>query len=442
MAKVTLSGRQIGGGIIIVAGVVMLASGVLINPFVNRIFKGALAVDSADVVRSYWRWSWALGAVTVWLGRRVASAKARTRADGLAVLLLIVASTILFDRFLLTRFGLTLWEHDPELHYRQRAGAVRTLVSAGRPDDLVVINGWGHHDDEFPEAKPVGELRGLMLGDSVTMGYGVTYAETFSAKLETRLGKTDRKHATHQMINTGVHGYATRQELIVLERSLRFSPDFIVVGFCLNDVTEPFVVDEDLGGTGLDYHGVKQAPNRISGWLANETGLGRLSQKLAERGKTLDAEKRLELYNVREMSAKSRTDPRYQEAWKIALGDLERIYAVAEREGVPVALAIFPFTFQLADDRLRAPQEILSEHAGAHGVDVIDMTEPLAKAVFDDPELVTYLRGRGYSAEAITELHATKIAKYFFDLDHFTAEGNAVVAAELHRWMQDEGLAD
>ncbi|MEM6989144.1 MAG: SGNH/GDSL hydrolase family protein [Myxococcota bacterium] len=442
MAKVTLSGRQIGGGIVVAAGVAMLASGCLFNPFVNRILKGAVATDSADVMRSYWLWSWGLGALTVWAGRKVGSAKGRTRLDGLSVLLLIVAGTILFDRFLLTRFGLTLWEHDPELHYRQRPGIVRTLAPAGRPDDLVRINEWGHHDDEFPQAKPEGELRGLMLGDSVTMGYGVTYAETFSAKLEGLLAESDDKHATHQMINTGVHGYATRQELIVFERSLVFEPDFVVLGFCLNDVTEPFVVDQDLGGTGLDYHGVKQAPNRLSGWLANETGLGRLSQKIAERGTTLDAEKRLELYNVREMSAKSRTDPRYQEAWKIALGDLERVYALAEQEKLPVLLLIFPFTFQLADESLRAPQEILSEHAQAHGVDVVDMTTPLAEAVYDDPDLLAYLRGHGYDAAAISELHMAKIGKYFFDLDHFTGEGNAVVAAEIHGWLQRRQLAD
>ena len=31
---------------------------------------------------------------------------------------------------------------------------------------------------------------------------------------------------------------------------MRFEPDFVAVGFCLNDVTEPFLIDERLGGVG------------------------------------------------------------------------------------------------------------------------------------------------------------------------------------------------
>ena len=442
MAKVTLTGRQIGGGIIATAGLAMVASGALFNPFVNKILKGAEAVDYADVYWSYWLWSWGLGALTFWMGRKVGKAKERTRLDGLSVLFLIVAGTILFDRFLLTRFGLTLWEHDPELHYRHRPGTVRTLAGAGRPDDLVVINSWGHHDTEFPKDKPEGELRGVMLGDSVTMGFGVTYAETSSARLEELLEEGDDSHASHQVINTGVHGYATYQELKVFERMLEFDPDFVVLGFCLNDVTEPFVVDESLGGTGLDYHGVRQTPNRLTGWLANDTGLGRLSQKIAERNTSLQEEKRLELYNVREMAEKSRTDPRYVEAWEITLKHLEEVYALAEREDIPLLILVFPFTFQLADESLRAPQEILAEHAREHGVDLIDTTPALAEAVFDDPALVQWLREHEYDPDDITALHQTKIAKYFFDLDHFTGEGNKVVAQQVYGWLQQRGLAD
>lgn len=441
MAKVTLTGRHIGGGIVLVSGLAMIASGALFNPWVNGLLKGPAAVDFADVYRSYFFWSWGLGAIAVWIGRRVATASESSRLDGLSVLFLIVAGTLLADRFLLTRFGLTLWEHDPVLHYRHRPGVVRTLAGVGRPTDLVRINRWGHHDTEFPEAKPDGELRGVMLGDSVTMGYGVTYDETFSARLEAQLSEYGGSYDSHQIINTGVHGYATRQQLVVMERSMVFEPDFIVLGFCLNDVTEPFVVDEALGGTGLDYHGVRQTPNRLSGFLANETGAGRLSQKLAERGKTKDAEKRLELYNVREMAEKSRTDPRYQEAWTIALGDLEAIYALAKDKDVPLLLMAFPFTFQLADNSLRAPQEILAEHAKEHGVDYVDLTQPFADVVFPDAALLDYLRQHDYAPDDLLAMHQANVNRYFFDMDHFTGEGNQIVADAIFQWLKQRQLA-
>jgi lysophospholipase L1-like esterase len=442
VASVTLTGRQIGGGILVAAGALMIASGVLINPVVSRLLKGSAAIDVADVQRSYFLWSWGLGIATVWMGRRVGRATAKSRLDGLSVLLLMVAGMILFDRFLLTRFGLTLWKHDPELHYQHRPGIERTLALVGRPNDLVRINEWGHHDTDLPKDKPEGQLRGIALGDSVTMGYGLTYAETFAAQLEAKLAQTDRSHSSHELINTGVHGYATFQELRVLERSLEFSPDYVVLGFCLNDVTEPFVVDSNLGGTGLDYHGVSQSPSRLMGWLANETGIGRLMQKLAERGRTKDEETRLELYNVRAMIEGSRTEPRFQEAWSITLAHLEQLYAVAAEHDLPVLVLVFPFTFQLADESLRAPQEILAEHAKAHGVDLIDMAPPFAEAVFDDPELVAFLKARGDTPEQIESRFVGRFSELFFDQDHFTGAGNALVADAIAGWLVQRGLVD
>jgi lysophospholipase L1-like esterase len=317
---------------------------------------------------------------------------------------------------------------------------VRTLAGVGRPKDLVVINRWGFHDTDFPLEKPAREFRALMLGDSVTMGFGVTYAETFSAHLEELLDARDRKFASHQVINTGVHGYSTFQEKRVLERTLVFAPDIVFVGFCMNDVTEPFVVDKNYGGTGLDYHGVTQTPGPMAGWLANETGFGRLVQALAWSNRTLQAEKRLEVYNVRSMAAESRTSPKMQEAWRSLLKEMGDLYGVAAKHGVPVVLVIFPYTFQLADEGLRAPQRILARHAAEHGVDVIDTTGDFAQTVFDDPDLVRYLRRKGKTPDEILAYHRHIADRYFYDEDHFTDAGHRIVARRLFDYLVRKGL--
>jgi lysophospholipase L1-like esterase len=440
VATISLDSRRLGGGIVVTFGVLAVCSGLWINPVVGRVLKGALVVDYADVLSGYFWWSMIVGIGLVMLGRRVMRGK--SRADGLAVLAIMLGGIVLFDRFLLTRFGLPLWKYDAEIRYHHRPNVVRTLAGAGRPDDHVVIDSWGFHDTEFPRDKPAGELRAVMLGDSVTMGFGVTYAETFSAHLEELLDARDRKFTSHQVINTGVHGYSTFQEKRVLERTLVFAPDIVFVGFCLNDVTEPFVVDTEYGGTGLDYHGVSQTPNPIVGWLMNETGLGRLLQTLAARGKTLQAEKRLEVYNARAMAAGSRSDPKMQEAWRIVLGQMTELYAVAEQHGVPVVLVIFPYTFQLADEDLRAPQEILKAHAAEHGVPVIDTTDDFAAAVLDDPELVAYLRRKGKTGDEILAYHRHFADKLFFDEDHFTDAGHRIVAQRLFDYLVAAGLVD
>lgn len=438
MARITLEGRQIGGGIVILAGAAMLASGLFINPWVGRLSRGAAVVDYADVLLGYFGWSVVLGVIAIALGRRVVRGKGW--ADGLSVCFLLCAMFVLGDRWILTKLGLTIWEYDPQLHYVHRPGAVRTLASAGRPGDLIRINAHGFHDDEFPREKPPGELRGLMLGDSVTMGYGVTYAETFSKKLEDLLAERDGAHGNHQIINAGVHGYSTFQERVTLERNLDLRPDFVAVGFCMNDVTEPFVVNTEYGGTGLDYHGVTQTPNPVSGWLANETGAGRLLQKLRQAGTSLDEAKRLEIYNTREMALQSRTNPRYQEGWTIVLAELSTLYAVAKSNELPVVLLVFPYTYQLNDPATRVPQEILIEHANEHGVDVIDFTPVFAEAVYQEEDVVELLARQGKSAEEISRYFEWRIGEYFFDEDHFREPGHALVAEELYGWLERRGL--
>jgi lysophospholipase L1-like esterase len=422
---------------IVAFGMLALLSGLWLNPIVGGWLRGPLVVDYADVLRGYFWCACVVGAVLIGLGARVMRGK--SRADELALLAIVVGATILFDRFLLTRYGLTLWAYDAGLRYKHRPNTVRTLASVGRPKDHIVINRWGFHDTDFPLQKPAREFRALMLGDSVTMGFGVTYAETFSAQLEGLLAARDRRFASYQVINAGVHGYSTFHERRMLERSLRFGPDIVFVGFCMNDVTEPFVVDREYGGTGIDYHGVLQVANPIAGWLANDTGLGRLVQVLGGRGKTLEYERRLESYNVRTMAAESHTSPEMREAWRILLTEMGELYGVAARRGVPVVLVIFPYTFQLADDSLRTPQEILAQHAAAHGVDVIDMTGDFASVVFNDPELVEFLRRKGKKPDEILAYHQHIVNRYFFDEGHFTSSGHRIVAQRLLGYLLRRG---
>lgn len=434
----TTPGRRIAARALVGLALLCLAAAVLYNPWLSRVLPGGAAVDRADVLLMFAVSCAVVAALALGFAARIA--RGPSVADQLALLFVVLALLVLLDRFLLAKLGLTLWEHDPELGYRQRPNAVRSLVGFGRPDDVIRIDSHGFHDTDFPRAKPAGELRILALGDSVTQGYGVTYTQTFCAALERLLPQVDRSHKSFEVINAGVHGYSTYQERGVLARNLDLDPDLVLVGFVMNDVTEPFVVDANFGGTGLDYHGVTQTGNPVSGWLANETGVGRLLQLLAARGKSLEAEKRLELYNVRHMAETSREEPTMREAWKIILGQLDETYALARAHQKPIALVVFPFTFQLPSAALRAPQEIVSAHAAERGVPVLDLTDAFAAAIFDDPEVVALLRRKGYGDERLLEFYRARIEQYFFDEDHLTPRGHELVAERLLAFLEAHGF--
>lgn len=48
---------------------------------------------------------------------------------------------------------------------------------------------YGHHDENFPLKKNNNEFRGIIIGDSITMGHGVTNGEAFPNQLEHILKK-------------------------------------------------------------------------------------------------------------------------------------------------------------------------------------------------------------------------------------------------------------
>lgn len=97
----------------------------------------------------------------------------------------------------------------------------------------VTISSQGLRDREFPLTPPPGRTRILMLGDSLTFGWGVPADRTFSKRLERML-----QQAGHdaEVINTGVGNYNTEMQVAYFfERGLRFQPDYVVLNYFIND---------------------------------------------------------------------------------------------------------------------------------------------------------------------------------------------------------------
>lgn len=99
----------------------------------------------------------------------------------------------------------------------------------------VHINALGLRDDECPAAKPAGETRVLVVGDSVTYGVDVGQDEPFPRRLAEAL--TARGRTGVRTLNAGVPGYDLQQYLLWIERyGLALSPDLILIGLYQNDI--------------------------------------------------------------------------------------------------------------------------------------------------------------------------------------------------------------
>ncbi len=104
---------------------------------------------------------------------------------------------------------------------------------------FIRINSLGMRDREREVAKPAGTFRIAVLGDSFTEAKQVELDETFAAVIERQLaGCPARDERPIEVLNFGVAGYGTTQELLMFEtRARRFAPDLVVLAMLTgNDI--------------------------------------------------------------------------------------------------------------------------------------------------------------------------------------------------------------
>jgi len=108
-------------------------------------------------------------------------------------------------------------------------------------ESFVRINSQGLRDREHTEEKPDGVYRIAVLGDSYAEAIHVDMKDTFWSGLERNLGKCPIFNDYQiEVINLGVSGYSTAQELITLRRHVwKYSPDMVLLAFFQgNDVED------------------------------------------------------------------------------------------------------------------------------------------------------------------------------------------------------------
>ncbi len=81
--------------------------------------------------------------------------------------------------------------------------------------------------------------RVAVIGDSYTMGTGVSEEELYAKKTETLLSIDENKNA-YEFLNFGVSGYGLDEYTMILEKKvLKYNPDLVIFGFCApNDQKE------------------------------------------------------------------------------------------------------------------------------------------------------------------------------------------------------------
>ena len=89
----------------------------------------------------------------------------------------------------------------------------------------------------FASHPPDGTLRVLVIGDSFGMGYGVDYADSVPALLESSLSSS--LGSPVEVVNLSVSGIGTAEQLVTLDhRGWDLQPDFVVVYWQFSDLAD------------------------------------------------------------------------------------------------------------------------------------------------------------------------------------------------------------
>jgi lysophospholipase L1-like esterase len=140
------------------------------------------------------------------------------------------------------QFDLEMWKYARDVKQPAADPLIGHEHAPNRQAHLMGVdfrtNSQGLRDREFSYDRVPGKLRIVMLGDSLTVGWGVPLEDTFAKRIERMYAAAG---IDAEAINLGVGNYNTVQEVqVFLTKGYRYRPDVVVLNFFVNDA-EPTV---------------------------------------------------------------------------------------------------------------------------------------------------------------------------------------------------------
>jgi lysophospholipase L1-like esterase len=307
------------------------------------------------------------------------------------------------------------YKYDPEIRY------VLAPSQKGWIDDgLISVNSMGFRGPEVESPKPHGRFRIAVIGDSVTLGWGVPDDQTFAAQLGQLLH--DRLPGRDlDIVNLGVGGYDTRQEVTLLQRNLaRLEPDLVLVGFYSNDPAD--AADDNgasVGGTRIvaAHPEVGQVlhmnPTPDSGWGARLRKsraiyvVGRAINRVLGKGEWGMARYSMELDILQ-----GRDSPALDQAWQTVATQFGNLRALADSHDFAVGVIVLP-----------CKEQVMGQYPQAkYQTRVRSIVEPLGFPVIDPLPRLIDNRGAG-------ELYIP------YDRNHPSSLGHRIIAQAIADYL-------
>jgi hypothetical protein len=296
----------------------------------------------------------------------------------------------------------------------------------------VGINEDGFRDDAWSADKPAGAYRIAVLGDSIVAALQVDHAQVFTSLVQQRLDAERLPGRSVEVLNAGVDGYGTAQELQVLRDHLaRFAPDLVLLSMYLgNDITDNYTetvlsshyLQRRCGRPYVALRGGRLIPLGEPGdWKPRSPNL--LDRAL--RVSTLfdnfaplppeEAELRSVDIFLREPHAA------LVEAWTLTQALVLEVRREADAQGARFAVLVMP-------SRVEAGQQVHPYFSSAHNVDA-----PIRRLrVFLESQRIAYL-----DLQRPMRARVDAGERLYFERDtHFDVRGHAALADDIGGWLE------
>jgi lysophospholipase L1-like esterase len=345
----------------------------------------------------------------------------------------ILVGVVLFD--LALRRALDVYRCDERLGWTFVPGRTALWTSRTREFwNVVRFNALGFYDPEREVPKPPATYRILLLGDSFVASLQVPREESFAGRIEDVLARDAAPGRRIEVVNAGVNGYGTAQQLLLLRDVVgRLEPDLVLLGvFAANDVADNAVA---AGSTSHQLAArcgrpfFDPAADELRLLDARRTPDGGLLRRFLLRHSAL--------FSIWDPSREPDGPPPAFEAGAIYAGDptpaLEEAWGLTEAllraardelvaRGIPFGVLALPGKAEIGlvstRERSRAldyarPRRRLVAFLAHERIPVLDLWPPLARHVAQDRPLPFYIQDT-----------------------HWTPEGHAVVADALLTWLR------
>lgn len=224
------------------------------------------------------------------------------------------------------------------------------------------VNADGFRDRDYRPGADPDTLRIVVLGDSVTFGWGVPPEQGFVKVLERALNESPEEQR-YEVLNLGIGGYNTEQEVELYRvKGRRYAPDVVVLAYVLNDAIpsdvflEMALRLEQGGADGADAGGPLRS--EFLAWIVER------ARRLGQRGSAPFPTW------VRE----SHADP---QRWSRVCGAFRELSAMSREDGTPVLVVILPMFWDFDRYPFEGVHRKVAAEARKQGFSVLDLYDSL-----------------------------------------------------------------